>query len=119
LSRVIRADCQMIIGSSIIDIRTSAKRQPFTLNNLYQQLGYLLFDTNDEYQISNLVWVYSRQKVAFSYGVNELFKDINATREDFAQMIIKNYQSNQISTHKQLVQQSARYSLRHYTEWDM
>lgn len=42
LSRLLHADCQMIVGDAIVDIRTSAKRRPFTLNNFYQQLSYLL-----------------------------------------------------------------------------
>ncbi len=111
LSYILRADCQMILDNAIIDIRTTAKRQPFTLNNFYQQLSYLLYDTDDKYQISSLAWVYSRQKVAFSYGVRELFKDISSTRADFKTMIVNHYRTNEVSMHNRLVQQSTRYLL--------
>lgn len=91
LSELIHADCQMIIGNAIVDIRTTAKKKPFTLNNLYQQLSYLLFDSNNEYNINRLVWIYPRQKIVFHYSVNKLFKNIDVTRMEFKQMIKNNY----------------------------
>lgn len=101
LSSLLHADCQLIIDNAIIDVRTTAKRQPFTLNNFYQQLSYLLFDSEDEYKLTRLAWVYTRQKVALSYNVNQLFKDINSTRKDFRQMIESNYGSGKFK-HNQL-----------------
>lgn len=91
LSNYLPADCQMIIGNAIIDIRTTAKKQPFTLNNLYQQLSYLLFDSNNEYDINKLVWIYPRQKILFHYSTDKLFKNIHATRIEFKQMVENNY----------------------------
>ncbi|BDA76051.1 hypothetical protein CAL7716_102170 (plasmid) [Calothrix sp. PCC 7716] len=96
LSNTLHADCQMIMDSSIVDIRTSAKKQPFTLENFYQQLSYLLFDSNNEYKIEQLIWVYTRQKTTFSYRVEELFKNINATRAEFKEMILQNYHRSRI-----------------------
>lgn len=94
LSSLVHADCQLIIDNAIIDVRTTAKRQPFTLNNFYQQLSYLLFDSEDEYRLNKLTWIYTRQKVAFSYDVSQLFKDINSTRRDFKQMIECSYENS-------------------------
>lgn len=97
LSSALHADCQMIIDQAIIDIRTTAKRKPFTLGNFYQQLSYLLHDSNDEYKINKLVWVYSRQQVAFSYSVDQLFKDIEGTRAEYEEMISNHYQHDKLS----------------------
>lgn len=102
LSRLLHADCQMIIDNAILDVRTTAKRQPFTLNNFYQQLSYLLYDSDDIYKITKLVWVYTRQKVAFSYRVDQLFKDIGATRADFKQMIVENYKGSETVSREKL-----------------
>lgn len=99
LSSILHADCQMIIDDTIIDIRTSAKRQPFTLNNFYQQISYLLYDTEDTYKINQMVWVYTRQQITFSYKIDQLFKDLKATRADFKEMIVTNYHENKIKKH--------------------
>lgn len=109
LSRLLHADCQMIIDNAIVDIRTSAKRQPFTLNNFYQQLSYLLYDSDDVYKITNLVWVYSRQKIAFSYRTSQLFKDIDATRADFKKMIVENYYDSKTIPHSRLPQSAYQH----------
>ncbi|OKH45295.1 hypothetical protein NIES2101_26670 [Calothrix sp. HK-06] len=99
LSSILHADCQMVIDSTIIDIRTTAKRQPFTLNNFYQQIAYLLYDTENVYKINQLAWVYTRQQVAFSYQIDQLFKNLEATRADFKEMIATNYHENRIKKH--------------------
>lgn len=99
LSSTLHADCQIIIDGTIVDIRTSAKRQPFTLNNFYQQIAYTLYDTEDAYKINQLVWVYTRQQVTFSYKIDQLFKNLEATRADFKKMLITNYHENQIKKH--------------------
>ncbi|MBD2629673.1 hypothetical protein [Trichormus variabilis] len=85
------ADCQIIANNAIVDIRVTAKKQPFTLNNLYQQVAYLLMDTNDEHQINQLIWFYPRQQVIFTYPVKELFTDLKKTRREFSKFLNNHY----------------------------
>lgn len=85
------ADAQIITNGTILDIRTSAKRRPFTYENLLQQLSYCLLDTNDEYSIHTLAWIYTRHSAVFKYPIHKLFGDINQTRKDFEEMILVNY----------------------------
>ncbi|MBD2778251.1 hypothetical protein [Iningainema tapete] len=54
------ADC-LVCGDALIDIRTTVKRCPFTLENFYQQISYVLLDYDDQYGIQQLIWFYSRQ----------------------------------------------------------
>lgn len=85
------ADAQIITNRNILDIRTSAKRRPFTYENLLQQLSYCLLDTDDEYGIQTLAWVYTRHSAVFKYPIHKLFNDINQTRKEFKEMILVNY----------------------------
>ncbi len=94
------ADAQIITNGTILDIRTSAKRKPFTYKNLLQQLSYCLLDTNNEYSIHTLAWVYTRHSAVFKYPVNKLFKNLNQTRKEFKEMILVdygNYDDNSLS----------------------
>ncbi len=85
------ADAQIICDNRLIDVRTSAKRQPFTIDNLYQQIGYCLLDTDDMYSIRELVWYYSRQQALFTYPIEKLFRNLPRLRNEFAEMIWENY----------------------------
>ncbi|MBW4504374.1 MAG: hypothetical protein KME57_33670 [Scytonema hyalinum WJT4-NPBG1] len=85
------ADYQVLVGNTLIDIRTTAKRRPFTLDNFYQQISYCLLDSNNTYKINQLVWFYSRQESAFCYPISKLFHNLKATREEFKKMILANY----------------------------
>lgn len=85
------ADAQIITNGTILDVRTSAKRKPFTYENLLQQLSYCLLDTNDEYSIHTLAWVYTRHSAVFKYPVHKLFSNINQTRKEFEKMILLSY----------------------------
>ncbi|MFQ4143303.1 hypothetical protein [Chlorogloeopsis sp. ULAP02] len=88
------ADYQILVGNTLVDIRTTAKRRPCTLENFYQQISYCLLDSDDIYKINQLVWFYSRQQSAFCYPTSKLFRDIKATREEFKKMILANYGYN-------------------------
>lgn len=85
------ADAQIIIGNTLVDVRTTAKRRPFDLNNFYQQISYCLLDKNNRYAITQLAWYYSRQQNVFIYPITSLFKDIKTTRKEFNKMILRNY----------------------------
>lgn len=116
------ADCQIIIGggdenpcpvdgtslgtsnlankqqpqvTTLVDVRTSAKRKPFSLENFYQQISYVLLDTHDQYNIRYVAWFYSRQQSVFVYPISSLFRDIHALRQEFAQMIEDNYSADE------------------------
>lgn len=82
------ADAQLIVDGNLIDVRTTAKRRPFTVENLWQQIGYILLDFNNEYKIENACWYYSRQQILLEHPVEMLFKDLRKTREEFLTMLI-------------------------------
>ena len=84
------ADC-LLCGDALIDIRTTVKRCPFTMENLYQQISYVLLDCDDQYGIEQLIWFYSRQASVFCYPTNKLFRDLPSLREEFKTMILENY----------------------------
>lgn len=77
------ADAQMILNGSLIDVRTTVKRMPFTIENFFQQIGYVLLDIENEYNIESVAWYYSRQQVVFSYPVDRLFKNLADSRQRF------------------------------------
>ncbi len=63
-SRFIPADAQLIIGSTLVEIKTSMKRRPMTFESLVQQLAYVGFDCDNRYQLKNVAWIFPRhQKV--------------------------------------------------------
>lgn len=84
------ADC-LVCGDALIDIRTTVKRCPFTLENFYQQISYVLLDYDDQYSIKQLIWFYSRQASVFCYPTNKLFRNLPLLREEFKTMILENY----------------------------
>ncbi|UBF29930.1 hypothetical protein K9N68_37605 (plasmid) [Kovacikia minuta CCNUW1] len=65
------ADAQMIVNQTLIDIRTTCKRRPFTKENFYQQIAYVLL--GHQSKITHLTWMYTRQQCLFSYEVENLF----------------------------------------------
>ncbi|MEM7552628.1 MAG: hypothetical protein AAF378_00740 [Cyanobacteria bacterium P01_A01_bin.84] len=85
------ADAQIITNGTILDVRTSAKRRPFTYENLLQQLSYCLLDIDNEYNLHTLSWVYTRHSAVFKYPIHKLFGNINQTRKEFGEMILNNY----------------------------
>ncbi|HLO88785.1 MAG TPA: hypothetical protein VK203_27775 [Nostocaceae cyanobacterium] len=96
-SRLKGADCQIITYSNnntcnfLVDIRTSAKREPCDLNNLYQQVAYFLLDEHNQHKISQLLWYYPRQQCILTYSTYELFTDVNKIRREFNRFIRQNY----------------------------
>lgn len=90
------ADAQIITGNTLIDVRTSAKKLPFSLENFYQQISYVLLDSDNAYGIEQLVWFYSRQQSVFFYPTDKIFRNLQATREEFKRMILDNYHTNML-----------------------
>ena len=80
------ADAQLIVDGNLLDIRTTKSSKPFTVKNFWQQLAYVLLDWNDEYEIQTISWYYTRQKSYFSYEVNDMFTDLQSTREEFKEV---------------------------------
>ena len=68
------ADANMITGSTLWDIRTTAKRNPLTLDHIIQQVGYCLLDYYGKYQIQEIAWYYTRQQCLFTHPVEALVK---------------------------------------------
>jgi len=76
------ADAQLITGKVLWDVRTSMKRAPFTVENLFQQIGYLVLDYENAYGIETLCWYYTRQGCLLTYSVKDLPIDLEAMREE-------------------------------------
>ena len=62
------ADAQMISNGILIDIKTSRMKAPFTKKDLYQQLGYWLLDTDNRWNLNEIVWVYPRHQMFLRYN---------------------------------------------------
>lgn len=61
------ADAQMVCNGSLIDIRTSKLFRPFTKKDLYQQLAYCLFDSDNKWNIQEIIWIYPRHQMFLRY----------------------------------------------------
>jgi len=77
----------MLIGNTLYDIRTSAKKEPLTMDNILQQVGYCLLNVvgedgrvigNDRYEITELCWYYSRQQVLISHPLTDFIQSKTA-----------------------------------------
>ncbi len=75
------ADAQLITGRTLFDVRTTLRKEPANLRNMYQQISYLLLDFDDRYGIEQLAWYYSRQRAYFIYPVETLVPDVVAMRQ--------------------------------------
>ena len=62
-----------------------------------KQISYVLLDSNDTYSINQLVWFYSRQQSVFFYPTDKIFRNLQATREEFKKMILDNYHTNRLA----------------------
>jgi hypothetical protein len=76
------ADAQLIVGTRLIDVRTTMKRRPLTLVGFYQQIAYCLLDYSDEYGLTKIVWIYPRQQTFLSYSLDRIIKNIAQLRAD-------------------------------------
>lgn len=67
------ADANMIIGDTLWDVRTTLKRRPFTLDDIIQQIGYVVLNYNMTFDMKQITWYYTRQMKLFTYPVSKLF----------------------------------------------
>lgn len=68
------ADANMIIGDTLWDIKTTLKRSPFTLDDIIQQVAYVLLDGEMDYHIRQITWYYTRQLKTFTYPASAFLK---------------------------------------------
>lgn len=76
------ADAQLIVGTRLIDVRTTMKRRPLNLVGFYQQIAYCLLDYSDEYGLNKIVWIYPRQQTFLSYSLDRIIKNLVQLREE-------------------------------------
>lgn len=76
------ADAQLITGSVLWDVRTTCKTAPFSIENLYQQIAYLILDYDNEYKIDTIAWFYPRQSCLLTYPIANLPFDLEVMREE-------------------------------------
>ena len=85
------ADANMIIGNTLWDIRTTAKKQPLDLDTVVQQIGYWLLDYGDTYKLRQVAWYYSRQECFFTYDLKLFLANgthRNRVRKDLRNLLI-------------------------------
>ena len=90
-SDYVSADAQQIVGGSLIKCFTTLKKYPLTRQHFWQQIAYVLMDWDNEYQINQVCWYYSRQKALFIYPIKSLFKDLKRLKAEFRDFLIDNY----------------------------
>jgi hypothetical protein len=70
------ADADFIVGNCLIDIKTTInpfKKLPFSI---YQLLGYMLLDWEDNYQIDEVAIYFSRQCFLLKWKLDELIAEL-------------------------------------------
>lgn len=68
-----------------------------TIQEFQKAIAYLLLDTNNEYQIKQIAWLFPLQQTSITVQVSELFHNIDETRCLFKQMIDDNYQIDEFN----------------------
>ena len=94
-SYYVSADAQQIFGGSLIKCFTTLKKYPLTRQHFWQQIAYVLMDWDNEYQINQVCWYYSRQKALFIYPIKSLFKDLKGLKAEFRNFLIDNYEEKE------------------------
>ncbi len=69
------ADANMIIGNTLWKVKTTVKHRPLTLDDILQQIGYVLLDSKNKYNIKNITWYYTRQKTLFTHPVEKFLSN--------------------------------------------
>ena len=85
------ADAQLIVGTRLVDVRSTHKRQPLTRPNFYQQVCYCLLDYSDRYKLTEIVWVYPRQRIFLNYRLNQLLRNLTKLRAELQQFLQQHY----------------------------
>lgn len=94
-SDYIAADAQQIIDGMLIKCFTTLKKSPFTQQHFWQQIAYVLMDSDNEYSIDKICWYYARQKALFVYPIESLIKDLGKLRAEFRDLIINNFYADE------------------------
>jgi len=69
------ADADLILDGMLTEIKTTINPQSYIKQDaIYQLLGYLLLDINDEYAISSIAIYFARQGYCWSMDLNKVFK---------------------------------------------
>lgn len=78
------ADADLIVDSVLIDIKTK-KSFSITQQDLWQLIGYLLLDRDDEYEIKELGIYMTRQGVLYKWAVDEFLFRLSRIKRTTAQ----------------------------------
>jgi hypothetical protein len=81
------ADANWLLNGTLWDSRCTRMVEPFTLENLMQQIGYAVLDYGDALNIENLAWYYVRQQCRLIYPLNALVRDIKDLRRKFQEEV--------------------------------
>jgi hypothetical protein len=65
------ADADLIVGKSLIDIKSS-KANELQRRHILQLLGYALADWNDEFELENLGFYFARQGVSILWPLEDM-----------------------------------------------
>lgn len=69
------ADANFLLGNTLMDIRTTAKKYPCQIADVVKQVGYYLLDYENEYNIEYISWYYTRQECYFTHPIDIFLKD--------------------------------------------
>jgi hypothetical protein len=88
------ADGDLIATGLLLDLKTSAKLT-LTVNDLFQVIGYVLLDFDDEYKLSEVGIFSARYAYLATWGLGALLAELaghqvslQATRREFRQMLL-------------------------------
>jgi hypothetical protein len=70
----VKADANLLMGETLWDIRTTKSNLPLSLDNILQQVGYLVINKG-KYNITSMGIYYSRQCCYFEYPLNHVLKE--------------------------------------------
>lgn len=87
------ADADLILDRALVEVKAT-KRTQLPPRMVWQVLGYLLADTDDEYQLEHVGWYFARHGLTWSFPVadfctrlaDEALVDLTAERRAFAQI---------------------------------
>jgi hypothetical protein len=75
-SRLISADCDVIAGGLLLDLKTSASSSSVSRAELFQLIGYSLLDLEDAYRISEVATFSARYGRLAIWGLQELVDEL-------------------------------------------
>lgn len=75
------ADADMIIGDTLVDLKTSRQQRPCDRQDLWQLVGYVLLDYRGKRPVSALALDFVRRDKTFSWPLDDLLEMLAGSRQ--------------------------------------